>query len=193
MVWSGISNAIDNLARAGISSGFGFFGERAGFDIGQAFIPYTNDNTYLRAFFVGLLNTMVVAIIGIFSRPSSALSSVWRGCRRTTWCRNLRRSMWKCCATFRCCCSCCSGTRRFCRSCRRRAKAPLRPGVEIAFSINNRGLYLPRLVPEDGASLIFYAFRCRRVAWFLIGRWAKKRQMETGQQFPVFLYRTGQW
>ncbi len=31
MVWSGISNAVDNLARAGISSGFGFFGERAGF------------------------------------------------------------------------------------------------------------------------------------------------------------------
>jgi general L-amino acid transport system permease protein len=66
---SGVTNAIDNLARAGIASGFGFFGERAGFDIGQAFIPYTNDSTYLRAFFVGLLNTMVVAIIGIFSPP----------------------------------------------------------------------------------------------------------------------------
>jgi general L-amino acid transport system permease protein len=69
LVWSGVTNAIDNLARAGIASGFGFFGERAGFDIGQAFIPYTNDSTYLRAFFVGLLNTMVVAIIGIFSPP----------------------------------------------------------------------------------------------------------------------------
>jgi general L-amino acid transport system permease protein len=66
LVYSGVTNAIDNLARAGIASGLGFFGERAGFDIGQSFIPYTNDSTYLRAFFVGLLNTMVVAIIGIF-------------------------------------------------------------------------------------------------------------------------------
>jgi general L-amino acid transport system permease protein len=42
-------------------------------------------------------------------------------------------------------------------------------------------------VPEDGASLIGYAFVVAVIAWFLIGRWAKKRQMATGQQFPVFL------
>ena len=66
VLYSGITNALDNLARAGIASGFGFFGDRAGFDIGQTLIHYTNDSTYFTAFLVGLTNTLLVAVIGIF-------------------------------------------------------------------------------------------------------------------------------
>ena len=58
-------NARTNLQNAGIASGFGFFSERAGFDISQTLVPYTNDNSYFRAFIVGLVNTLVVASIGI--------------------------------------------------------------------------------------------------------------------------------
>ena len=65
LVYSGISNAAGNLARAGIASGFGFFEERAGFEIGQTLIHYTNDSTYFRAFLVGLLNTLMVSALGI--------------------------------------------------------------------------------------------------------------------------------
>ena len=59
-------NAIDNLARANIASGFGFWNQTAGFDISQTLIEYTAQaGTYGRAFWVGLLNTLLVAAIGI--------------------------------------------------------------------------------------------------------------------------------
>jgi general L-amino acid transport system permease protein len=66
LVYSGVTNAANNLARAGIATGFGFLNNRAGFDIGQSLIPYTANSTYRQAFFVGLTNTIFVAVIGIF-------------------------------------------------------------------------------------------------------------------------------
>jgi general L-amino acid transport system permease protein len=53
--------------------------------------------------------------------------------------------------------------------------------------LNNRGLYIPRISPEAGSSVVFYALLIALAMWFVIGRWARKRQMETGQQFPVLL------
>ena len=59
-------NAIDNLARAQIASGFGFWDQTAGFDISQTLIEYSSrGSTYGRAFWVGLLNTLLVAGLGI--------------------------------------------------------------------------------------------------------------------------------
>ncbi len=60
-----VSNTLANLAARGINSGYGFLGVRAGFDIGEALIEYTNDDTYGRALLVGILNTIKVAIFGI--------------------------------------------------------------------------------------------------------------------------------
>src|SRR5258707_13010021 len=61
-----IRNAADNLARANIASGFGFLNVTAGFDIGQTLIDYSSQaSTYGRAFWVGLLNTLLVAGIGV--------------------------------------------------------------------------------------------------------------------------------
>ena len=60
------TNAIDNLQRASIASGFGFLGNTAGFDISQSLIPFSAAaSTYGEAFVVGLLNTLLVAAIGI--------------------------------------------------------------------------------------------------------------------------------
>ncbi|AKI00564.1 amine acid ABC transporter, permease protein, 3-TM region, His/Glu/Gln/Arg/opine family [Hoeflea sp. IMCC20628] len=187
MVYSGISNAVDNLARAGIASGFGFFSERAGFDVGQSFIPYTNDSTYLRAFFVGLLNTLVVAVIGIFFATTigfivglARLSKNYLVQKfATVYVETLRNIplLLQLLFWYKAVLSILPSPR----------ESAQEAGVEIAFSINNRGMYLPRLVPEDGSSLIFYAAALALVAWFVIGRWAKKRQMDTGKQFPVFL------
>ena len=50
--------------RAGKEFNFGFLWQRAGYDIGQQLIPYTNDSTHFRALLVGLLNTLVVAFFG---------------------------------------------------------------------------------------------------------------------------------
>ena len=62
LVYGAASNAIDNLQRAHIASGFGFWNQTAGFDISQTLISYSSQaSTYGRAFWVGLLNTLLVA------------------------------------------------------------------------------------------------------------------------------------
>ncbi len=61
-----VANARANLEAQRITSGFGFLENTAGFDVSQALIPYSGSDTYTRVFFVGLLNTLLVAVIGIF-------------------------------------------------------------------------------------------------------------------------------
>ena len=59
-------NVVQNLARAHVASGFGFWNNTAGFDISQTLIAYSaSTSTFGRAFWVGLLNTLLVAAIGI--------------------------------------------------------------------------------------------------------------------------------
>src|SRR5918996_259609 len=65
LAWAAVNNAAENLARAKIASGFGFWENTAGFDISQTLIDYTTTSTYGRAFWVGLLNTLLVAALGI--------------------------------------------------------------------------------------------------------------------------------
>jgi general L-amino acid transport system permease protein len=66
LAYGAIRNAGENLARANIASGFGFWDVTAGFDIGQTLIDYSSQtSTYGRAVWVGILNTLLVAGIGI--------------------------------------------------------------------------------------------------------------------------------
>src|SRR6204780_2216163 len=59
-------NVAQNLSRAHIASGFGFWNNTAGFDISQTLIGYSaNASAFGRAFWVGLLNALVVAALGI--------------------------------------------------------------------------------------------------------------------------------
>ncbi len=59
------SNAVHNLSVRRISTGFAFLGREAGMPIADGWIAYTPKNTYLRAFIVGIVNTLRVAVIGI--------------------------------------------------------------------------------------------------------------------------------
>jgi general L-amino acid transport system permease protein len=61
-----VANAKANLENQRIASGFGFLRNNAGFDVSQSLIPYNTSDTYARVFLVGLLNTILVAVIGIF-------------------------------------------------------------------------------------------------------------------------------
>ena len=66
LFYGAASNAIYNLERAHIASGFGFWNHTAGFDISQTLIQFDSaTSTYGRAFWVGLLNTLLVAGLGI--------------------------------------------------------------------------------------------------------------------------------
>src|SRR4051812_31079503 len=79
-----ISNTAANLRKQNIASGFGFIARTAGFDVSQHLIDYNNSMTYGRAFLVGLLNTLLVAGVGIvlatvigFTVGIARLSSNW--------------------------------------------------------------------------------------------------------------------
>jgi general L-amino acid transport system permease protein len=61
-----VANARANLEAQRITSGFGFLNNTAGFDVSQSLIPYSGSDTYTRVFLVGLLNTLLVSVIGIF-------------------------------------------------------------------------------------------------------------------------------
>ena len=76
-----IHNTMDNLSRHGIASGFGFLRQPAGFGIPQTLIAYNELSSNARVFWVGLLNTVLVAVVGIVAgdhsrfrgRPGAAL------------------------------------------------------------------------------------------------------------------------
>lgn len=59
-----VNNTIVNLAAKDKDINFGFLWNRAGYDIDQQLIPYSNDSTHGRAAIIGLLNTLVVAFFG---------------------------------------------------------------------------------------------------------------------------------
>jgi general L-amino acid transport system permease protein len=61
-----VGNIQTNLALKGKDIDFSFLWRRAGYDIDQQLIPYNNDMTHGRAVLVGLINTMVVAVLGCF-------------------------------------------------------------------------------------------------------------------------------
>ncbi|WP_322866464.1 amino acid ABC transporter permease [Aquicoccus sp. G2-2] len=59
-----VNNTAQNLAELGKQPSFRFLGEPSGYDINQRLIDYTSQSTHLRAAFVGLLNTLLVAVLG---------------------------------------------------------------------------------------------------------------------------------
>ncbi|MER5173295.1 ABC transporter permease subunit [Thioclava sp. GXIMD2076] len=63
VVWL-VDNVITNFQALGKDFNFSFLGQRAGYDIAQTLIPYSNDDTHARAALVGLLNTLWVSFLG---------------------------------------------------------------------------------------------------------------------------------
>ena len=59
-----IANAADNLARQGLDISIGFLGQPAGYDINQQPIPFDSQDTHMRAAVIGVMNTLIVAILG---------------------------------------------------------------------------------------------------------------------------------
>jgi general L-amino acid transport system permease protein len=84
LLFEAIVNVRANMKASGIPMDFGFLDNVAGFDINQSLIPYSATSTYGRAFFVGLLNTCLVATLGIglatvvgFGVGTARLSKNW--------------------------------------------------------------------------------------------------------------------
>lgn len=180
--WWIFDNTTENLARAGTASGFGFLNGRAGFDISTTLIPYTNDSTYGRAIVVGFLNTLLVASLGIvtatiigFLVGLGRLSSNWLIAKLCTVYVEVFRNIPVLLVIF------------FWYKGVLDTLPQVRDSIALPFNIflNNRGLAFPKPIWGEGAVAVPIAFVLGIIAALAVAQWATKRQMATGQQFPI--------
>jgi general L-amino acid transport system permease protein len=186
-----VNNTIQNLAALGKDFNFGFLSSRAGYDINQAMIPYTNDSTHGRAALVGILNTLLVAVLGC---TLATIIGVVMGVLRlsSNWIvaklaaiyvegfRNVPVLLWifALMAVITEVAPAPSAFRG------ENATASMLFGDSVA--ITNRGLYIPWPVFGPGWEVVVATFVASLVAIFGFGRWARRRQEETGEILPSF-------
>jgi general L-amino acid transport system permease protein len=178
-------NAIEHLRRAHIASGFGFWDNTAGFDISQTLIPYSAQvSTYGRAFWVGLLNTLLVAGLGIifatilgFTIGISRLSKNWLLSKFATGYVETIRNIPLLLQLL------------FWYNAVLKALPEMRDSIAIPGGtyLNNRGLFMPAPVFHPGFGAVAAAFILGAIASIAFTIWARKRQEATGQQAPVVL------
>jgi general L-amino acid transport system permease protein len=185
LVYGAVTNAIEHLQRAHIASGFGFWNQHAGFDISQTLIFYSaNVSTYGRAFWVGLLNTLLVAGIGIifatvlgFVVGISRLSTNWLVAKAAAGYVETIRNIPLLLQLL------------FWYNAVLKALPDIRESIRIPGGgfLNNRGMMLPSPVLAPGFVAVEIAFAVAVVAIVGFALWARRRQERTGQQAPVFL------
>jgi general L-amino acid transport system permease protein len=192
LVWFGwflFSNTTANLERQNIASGFDFLSAEAGFNIIQTPIEYSEASNYGRVFLIGLINTIIVAVIGCFFATIfgfimgvARLSSNWLISKLASVYIEVFRNIPLLLQIF------------FWYFAVLRSLPSVRESITMmgdSVFLNNRGLYIPRVVPEELFIAIPVALIIGIVASVLVFNWAKKRQAATGQQFPVFLTSLG--
>ncbi|UBO76058.1 amino acid ABC transporter permease [Aeromonas rivuli] len=183
-----INNALTNLEARGITTGFGFLGNTAGFGILQSLIPYDETYSFGRTFVVGLLNTLLVSVLGIilatllgFVIGVARLSKNWLVSRIATVYIETFRNIPLLLQIF-----------FWYFSVLRTLPSP-RESVnlgELAF-LNVRGFYLPKPLFEEGFGYVIGALLLALVLSWGVRRWAKRRQELTGKIFPVWLSTLG--
>jgi general L-amino acid transport system permease protein len=188
VVWLGYeiyANAQANLKAQRIATGFGFLTNPAGFAVSQSLIPYTESDSYLRVFFVGLLNTLLVSIIGIFFATIlgfviglGRMSPNWLLARLSGGYVELVRNLpllfqilfWYLAVL---------------------ATLPNpRQSLSIFGSIfiNNRGLIVPRPVAEAGGSPFLFAVLIGAIIAIAVRVYARRRLFATGKRMSVWPY-----
>lgn len=181
--WYLFHNTQTNLAQRGITSGFGFLNNTAGFGILQSLIEFTPTDTYARVFFIGLFNTLLVSVLGIifatllgFIIGIARLSPNWLMSRLAAVYIEIFRNIPPLLQIF------------FWYFAVLRAMPSPRDSLAVSdvFFLNIRGLY----VPEPTMTAAFWPFAFGVVlalggAWELARR-ARSLKITTGQEFPVF-------
>jgi len=175
-------NTQANLERQSIATGFSFLKNEAAFEIGESMIRYSAADSYARALLVGALNTLKVAFIGIILTTIlgtiigiARLSHNWLVSRLAAGFIEVMQNIPVLLQLF-------FWYAMFYEAfpSPRQALNPL-PGVFLS----NRGLItaVPEAHPAHAA--MFWALLVAITGWWLLARWAHKRQDATGRIFPV--------
>ncbi len=178
-----VQNTAENMVARGLASGFHFLGVESQFDIGMTLIDYSPTSSYFDAFIVGLLNTLLVAGIGIFFATIIGftvgimrLSSNWLIAKIAEAYIEIIRNIPLLLQIF------------FWYFAVLRALPKPKESLEFMDSVflNNRGLFIPDPIFNEGSTIIFYLFWLTIAISIFIFIWARRRQNRTGLTFPAF-------
>lgn len=188
LAYAAVVNAAQNLAHANIATGFGFWNNTAGFDISQTLIPYSaSTSTFGRAFWVGLINTLLMSGLGIilatvlgFIIGIARLSPNWLVARMAGGYVELIRNVPLLLQIL------------FWYNAVLKSLPELRGSVTLPGGalLNNRGLFLPR--PEFGERFdaVGSALLIGVIVTIALAAWGRRRQERTGQRrrliWPAF-------
>ncbi len=175
-------NTVETLRRQHIASGFGFLNDTAGFDIIQTLVTYNESSTYGRVLVVGILNTLVVAAVGVvlatvlgFVVGIAQLSSNWLIAHLARSYVEVLRNLPLLLQIF------------FWYFAVLRALPGPREswGLGEAVFLNNRGLYVPAPVGEPGFALVLAALAAgiAGAIWWTLR--AKRLRERTGKVVSV--------
>ena len=171
-----VNNTVQNLDTLGKDFSFGFLGARAGYDISQTLIPYTNDSTHARAALVGIVNTLLVAfvgcilatVIGVFMGVLR-LSNNWIVARLAAvyvdGFRNIPVLLWIL-ATLAIITDIAPAPAAF------RGENATASMLFGSIAVTNRGLYIPWPVLGPGWHVVVGTFIASLIAIMVFGRWA---------------------
>ena len=183
--YSLFQTTIDNLVARGIQTGTSFFDEVAPFQIG--FSPFFDfklgESTYIDVFFVGIQNTILVAVLGIIA---ATILGFFIGVIRlslTGLSLGVRSLTSRFLGTFHCCCRLCSGiSQYFCRHFHHQKTLS-----RWALFLNARGFHTPLPVVDDSTGFtIWIAMLVILCAGLVaLARRANRRFEETGEQLPI--------
>jgi general L-amino acid transport system permease protein len=182
LVWV-VQNVAANLRRQNIASGFDFLGRVSGFDVSQSLIEYSNLSTYGRAFWVGLLNTLLVAVLGIVSATVlgfvvgiARLSSNWLIAKLAAAYVEIVRNVPLLLQLF-------FWYAAVLQTLPSPRQSYVLPGGAF---LNVRGLYLPAPVAQPGFGAVALALAAGLVLAIGVWLWARRHQVLTGERFPAF-------
>ena len=180
-------NAQNNMGNRGISFGFGFLSQESSFDIAFSLIDYDGSYSYARAFLVGLLNTILVSVIGIFFATIlgvtvgiSRLSQNYLISKAAEWYVEIFRNIPLILQIF------------FWYFAALRALPLTIDSInfyDISF-LNVKGWYVPRFIWTN-FSLFFYSIIVAVILIFFLSKYAKKQRDDFGKQVPIFYISLG--
>jgi len=184
------SNLAANLRAAGLNISFGFLGAPAGYDINQTLIDYTSRSSNLRAAFVGIINTLLVAFLACVT---ATIFGVLAGVLRLSknWLvrklmsvyveifRNIPVLIWIL-IIYTIMTVSMPGARAFL------GEEPERNMIFGGIAFTNRGVYIPAPVWGEMSMIVVGIFAVSIIAMFIYRRFATKRLYDTGQLLPMF-------